>query len=166
MATDDYNMGYSDGLGDGVSNAKELHEQTKNLMSDLEKHVNKAVGSVGVATKMNADQKFAHQLLVALNLVMSIPNSIYMGFVGSELWGWFVLPNFTSAPHLSIIDFMGLSLLVSLALGYVMTYIMSLQNNKTMTPQFKIDSLATRTFGYPLGLSFILLIGFIYHLFM
>lgn len=45
---------------------------------------------------------------------VSIPLTIFRGYVIVTMWNWFVVPQFSSAPHISIAGAIGLSLLVSI----------------------------------------------------
>jgi len=49
-----------------------------------------------------------------LGVGLSIPLSIFRAFVMVSLWDWFVIPQFSTAPHINIVGALGLSCLWTL----------------------------------------------------
>jgi hypothetical protein len=53
-------------------------------------------------------------ILWLFGMALSIPLTIFRGYVIVNMWNWFVVTQFSSAPHISITGAIGLSLLASL----------------------------------------------------
>lgn len=95
--------------------------------------------------------------------LINIPIAIYQAFVASQLWGWFVMANF-SVPNLTIVDFLGLILFFNLLLTSM--YIFVGLSNIPESYEKKMEQIFCRLFAWVLIVSLTLLTGYIYHLFM
>jgi hypothetical protein len=115
---------------------------------------------------MTQQDKFNHRALSVVYALLSVPYAIFQGFVLSKLWTWFVEASFSSAPHLAIINWMGITLLISaLLMGLSIGVTSSLKLDERTYAQ-KASAVSVRLIAWPLCLGFALLIGFVYSLFM
>lgn len=150
MSATEYEMGYEDGLGDAETRLSRASEQLEGAVKEFAK-----VSPTKVTSPLSKTDKLTLKYVEIMNWVMAIPYTIYQGFVCSMLWGWFAVP--LGAPHISILNFMGLCLLTPMLL---LTFTISLVKEKT--EQEKLVYEITKLIGFPLIYSFCLLFGFIY----
>lgn len=106
-------------------------------------------------------------MLVALvNLVLSIWNVVFRGFLIKTFWVWFLLPLFPNLPTLTILPAIGLSYLVGSFTPWKGITQKEMDEFSTSTS----DSRALLTFVngllYSVGIAFCLLGGYIVHCLM
>lgn len=171
ITNNEYEAGYADGLGDGTRDAKDMLAQMKQLVSDFNDTATDVSHNLGVKSAQTAKAQIGTQkqkddlfALNFLNIITAVPYAMYQAWVLSKLWGWFVLSNFHNAPHLTMIDFMGLMVLFGVVMAGTLLTLYNGDSNKT--PQQKLDAAAARLIGWPVLISLGLGFGFIYHLFM
>lgn len=95
-------------------------------------------------------------LCIIFSLIISIPTSIWSGFVLTKLWMWFIVPVFALAP-LTIVPAIGLALVVSF-----LTFHLPYEKSKPDYSGLLAHQLSVG-FIRPL---FALFFGYIVHLFM
>lgn len=99
------------------------------------------------------------------NIGLSIVGALLRGYVLVVMWGWFVLSQFVSAPHLSMAGALGLSVALSVfhpsALGR-QEYVLSQENDL----DFERKYVTWMNFVYILSILILWFAGWIIHMFM
>lgn len=75
---------------------------------------------------------------LAIALTIIVYNTFAWGFVLFKFWSWFVLPVFTTAPHITLAQAMGLMLVISLF--HKNSYMKSSYNNIPVKTDIKWGS--------------------------